>query len=273
MAWEQKEWRVSHRNDIVKDPDGNIGIVTSIGGTILERTVCVSDVKGTEIYTNERSEMFDVVSLEQQKTFNIQRLEFLGYKIGTICLYQGDTSFPLLFIHIEWDSFHNKPVMCFKDLRKYNDNLLKTSDTSKVIPFDIGIPPLETIFSTSESGLPWRLQINLVETNRTGWANSGSVWEFYKKEDALAEVESWKAKLQIRRVASIINGDWKQTFPCWTIELTDIDNESFYRVKLVEGATGAPAYFQSAAHAAQAICILQIVVWKKTLYTSYDSMI
>ena len=93
-----------------------------------------------------------------------------------------------------------------------------------------------------------------------------------KKEDALSEVEMWKARLKIRRVASAFGVDWNVKFPCWCIEVKEEDQKILTRVKQAEASTGAPGYFKSALHAAMAMRLLPVEVWRTASGFSQDQL-
>ena len=102
--------------------------------------------------------------------------------------------------------------------------------------------------------------------------NSGSPWEFSNKEDALQEVEIWKSRLRIRRIASVINADWKIQFPAWTIESIKKDNKILTRVKQVDSFNGSPCYFKTALLAANAINLVPEIDWYNSLILSQDHL-
>ena len=258
------------KGEVVKDHDGNLGIVTGSLGSLTKRRLWVSSISGTEIYSDEEAELFWVVSLDESKQFNLERLALKGLKTGALCSYNGNTDVPLEIVYIEWNGLRDIPLFWLKDLRKFTDNILKTDNETLITAFDLNIPPLESIISTDDSSLKWRLQINLIEVERPGWSGSGSVWEFKEKEYALNEIENWKSRLMIRRVASVINSNWDIQFPCWTIEVLEENDTILYRIKSIDTFTGVPAYFPTALHAATALKLLPIDTWKRAFITSHD---
>lgn len=265
--WREREWRIPRRGDIVRDHDGNLGLVISSTGTLTKRTISVTDVNGTETHTNEEAEAFFVINLDESKKFHIQRLEHKGLHIGALCSFNGNYDVPLEIIDIEWSALRGTPMFWLKDLREFNDNILKTPKERLIRAFSLNMPPVETIFSIHESNLKWRLDIGLVEKNREGWAGSGSPWEFSTKEKAYKEVGSWKSRLKIRRYASVINANWEIEFPCWTV----VSNGEDFKLEQVAHFIGSPAYFSTALHAAT--CYKAIPNdWKEALTASQDPL-
>lgn len=271
-GWREKEWRIPRKGDVVKDHDGNLGIVTGSLGTLTKRRLWVSNVNDTEIHTDEYAELFNIVELDVAKKFHIQRLDIKGFREGSLCMFKNSTEIPLEVIHIEWNSVRAIPILWLQDLRSYDDNILKTEHVESLSPFDLNFPPIDTIFSSEDSGLKWRLEVNLVEVERPGWAGSGSPWEFSSKEKALEEVENWKSRLQIRRVSSVINSSWNINFPCWTIELIEREGKTLSRVKNVDSYNGFPGYFPTALHAATALKLLPLETWKRAFISSQDPL-
>lgn len=270
--WREKEWRIPRKGEVVRDHDGNLGIVTGSLGTLTKRKLWVSNVNDTEIHTEEDAELFNVVGLDVAKNFHIQRLDKKGFREGSLCMFKNSTEIPLEVIHIEWNAARAIPILWLQDLRSYDDNILKTDNIESLSPFDLNFPPIDAIFSLEDSGLKWRLEINLVEVERPGWAGSGSPWEFSSKESALEEVENWKARLKIRRVSSVINSSWKIKFPCWTIEILEKDDKILSKVKLIDSYSGFPAYFSTALHAATALKLLPLETWKRAFISSQDPL-
>lgn len=268
--WREKEWRIPRRGEIVRDHDGNLGRVSHTKGTLRERKIWVENVNGTEIHSEVDSEDFQIVSLEETADFQLRRYELLGYRIGTICTFKGDSAVPLEIVQMNWNHVRYAMTFCLKDLRKFNSEIMRTDSESSIPLFPEEIVPVETIFSNSDSGLKWRLEVNLVEKNRDGWASCGSPWEFLTKEDALAEVESWRSRLKIRRVSSVLAGDWSVKFPCWGVDAVMIDNIIFTRVKLLESLNGSPGYFRTAIHAARAMQIVPKSDWLNSLACNQD---
>lgn len=269
--WREKEWRIPRKGEVVKDTDGNLGIVTRSQGTFTQRSLYVSNVSGTEIYTNEPAEGFSVVELDVAKNFHIEKLALKGFSEGALCTLVND-DVPLEIIHIEWNPVRAVPVLWLKDLRKFDDNILKTDNEFILSTFDLNFPPIETIFSFSDSGLKWRLEVNLIEVNRPGWASVGSPWEFKEKQDALDEVENWKSRLKVRRVSSVINSNWKISFPCWTVDCLFQEKFFLLRVKKIESSIGFPCYFPTALHAATALKIIPQEDWQKVFISSQDPL-
>lgn len=269
--WREKTWRIPRKGEVVRDNDGNLGIVTRSSGTLIKRQLWISNVNGTEIYTEEEAEHFYIVDLDIAKKFHLERLSIKGFKEGTICRLNDNDDVPLELIYIEWNAVRQIPILWLKDLREFEDNILKTDNESIISQFNLNMPSIDAIFSTEDSGLKWRLQVNLIEVDRSGWAGSGSPWEFSSKESALEEVENWKARLKIRRVASVVNSNWKVQFPCWTVELLEKDI-MLARVKPVTVYSGAPVYFPTAAHAATALKMLSIEDWQKSFVSSHDPL-
>lgn len=269
--WREKEWRIPRKGEVVKDAYGNLGIVTKSQGTFTKRNLYVSNVNGTEIYTNEPAESFFVVELDVAKKFHIERLSLKGFKEGALCTLVGK-DIPLEIIHIEWNPVRAIPILWLKDLRKFEDNIFKTDNETILSIFDLNFPPIEAIFSSYDSGLKWRLEVNLIEVDRPGWTNVGSPWEFKQKQDALNEVENWKSRLKVRRVSSVINSNWKISFPCWTVDSFFNEQKFLLRVKKIESSIGFPCYFPTALHAATALKMIPKEDWQKVFISSQDPL-
>ena len=256
MSWKEKEWKIPRKGEVVKDIDGNLGIISKTQGVLDDRIMWVEDSKGTEIYSGEPSGQFEKVELDIASKFYIEKFEHMGFKPGVLCSYKGDKNIPLEILQLEWNFLRYKMTICLKDLREFNSQIMKTEDYSLLEIFDENYPPIENIVSPSPNGLGWRIELSLIEKLTPSWENSGSIWEFLKKEDALNEIESWKSRLLVRRVASVINSDWKISFPCWVIEAVEENGKIFTRVKKIDAANGNPGYFQTALHAAFAMKII-----------------
>lgn len=272
MDWKEKKWRIPKRHDVVKDPDGNLGVVTRSQGSLKKRQLWVSNVNGTEIYTEEDAEFFIHADPATSRNFHTERLKLKGFYIGSLCSFRNNENIPLEIVQLDWQPLRCIPFFWLKDLREFNGEMMKTDDESNLKPFDLNLPSTDVIFSPQDSGLKWRLEVNLVEVERPGWASSGSPWEFTEYNDAVNEVENWKSRLKVRRVSSVINGDWKITFPCWAIDIIEKENELLHRVKSVESFCGQPGYFKTALHASVAFKLLPIEVWKSALISSADPL-
>ena len=265
--WSEKEWRNPKRGEVVRDEDGNLGVVTLTQGDLNKRRLWVSNVSGTEIHTGAESEKFDLVDRHVTRKFHLERMSIKGLKEGALCSFNGNLDVPLEIMAIEWNGIKDIPLFCLRDMREVVDNIFKTYDENLIKVFDLNLPPLEGMFSKEDSGLKWRLQVDLVEVQNPGWSGCGSPWEFRRKEDALTELENWRSRLLIRRVASVINSDWKIQFPCWSIEMM---NESSFRIKRVDALVALPVYFPSALHAATAIKLVPVEHWNRVFMDSYD---
>jgi hypothetical protein len=265
--WREREWRMPRKGDVVKDHEGNLGAVVKTTGSLTKRTVCVINYDETEVWTDEPAELFFPLDSEEAKQFHIERLKRKGLDIGSLCSFEDDVDVPLQIVHIEWSALRDVPLFWLRDLRKYEDNILKTPKENLIKPFSLNIPPVDVIFSTNESGLKYRLNINLIEKSVNGWAGSGSPWEFSTKEKAYKEVDIWKSRLRIRRFASVINANWELNFPCWTI----VSNGKQFKLVPVSSYIGSPAYFPSALHAAT--CLISIPQdWESALSITYDPL-
>lgn len=267
--WREKEWRIPRKGEVVKDTEGTLGIVTRTEGTLVKRNLWVSNVSGTEMYTDSPAELFNLADLHTSKQFHIDRLKLKGFHEGCICQFKDKDDIPLELIHIEWNSLYVTPCLWLKDLRSFEESIFKTEDENTLSPFDSSFPPLETILSNIDSGLKYRIDLKLIEVQKPGWSSCGSIWEFKEQESAINEIECWKSRLKIRRVASVINANWSIKFPCWSI---DISQDLNFRVKKIESFNGSCAYFPSALHAAIALKNVPKSDWEKSFYTSQDSL-
>jgi hypothetical protein len=271
--WREQEWRIPRKEEVVKDPDGKLGRVTHTEGTLMKRRLWVENHNGTEMYSGEDAELFQVADLHTTSDFHHLRYNLKGYRVGSLCSYKGDPRIPLEILQMDWSNLRHKMSFCLKDSREFQGEVMLTDDDKLILPFDeSSFPSREGIFSNSDSGLKWRLQINLVESSRDSWTNCGSPWEFFSKDDALKEVENWKARLMIRRVASVLNNEWKIEFPCWTVEAKMIDGKILTRAVEVKHANGSPGYFKTALLAAHASKIISPEEWMKALSPSQDIM-
>ena len=270
-SWREKEWRIARKGEVVRDIEGNLGIVTGSLGTLTKRTLCVSNINGTEMYTNEDSEFFVVVDIAEAKKFHIKRLALKGLSEGVLCMFNDNEYIPLEIVYIEWSGLRDIPLFWLKDLREYEDNIFKTDNEQDLKVFDLNLPPIEQIYSCDVSGLKYRLDIKLIEVDNPGWAGSGSPWEFMTKDDALHEVEAWKCRLKIRRLSSVINAGWNLEFPAWSIDINPLNFEQFKIVK-VDSLKGYPGYFKTASHAAACIKMIGTPDWYTALNASIDPL-
>lgn len=270
--WLQHEWRIPRKGEVVKDPDGNLGRVLRSEGTFTRRILWVLDVNGEEMYAGEPAEMFQLVDLPTENKFQIDRYNAAGYKIGALCSFKKKPNTPLEILQMDWNPVRYKMTFCLKNLREFDSQVLKTEDEELIPLFDQNFPPVEGIFSTQDSGLRYRIELNLSEPARLGWGNNGSAWEFFSREDAIAEMECWKSRLKIRRIASVLGADWEIQFPCWTVEAKKQEGEIFTRVVEIYSFNGSPGYFKSALHAALGMKMLSKEEWLSSLFSSQDHL-
>lgn len=270
--WLQHEWRIPRKGEVVKDPDGNLGRVLRSEGTFTRRILWVLDVNGEEMYAGEPAEMFQLVDIHTESKFQIDRYNVQGYRIGAVCGFKKKSNTPLEIVQMDWNSVRYKMTFCLRNLREFDSQILKTENENLIPIFNENFPPIEGIFSTQDSGLKYRIEVGLSEPIRNGWTNSGSPWEFFTKEDAIAEMECWKSRLKIRRIASVLGADWKILFPCWTVEAKKIEGEIFTRVVMIDSFNGSPGYFKSALHAALALKMLTKEDWLNSLFSSQDHL-
>jgi hypothetical protein len=245
-----------------------LGSVTRIEGSLEQKFIWVENSDGNEIYTEAPVNLFEVVDHQIAKAFVFQKFEKQGYRKGAICTFRENENVPLEIVELDWSPLNYKLTIYLKSLVHFNSDVFVTRKLENLKIFELYYPSYESIFSTQDSGLKWRLEVNLVEKENPSWENVGSPWEFMKKEDALTEVESWKERLKIRRVMSVVNAGWKPRLPCWTIEAT----MNHLRIKKVETFLGAPGYFPTAMHAAFAMKMLSVDTWKKALFFSQDDI-
>ena len=261
MAWEESERRVPRDRDIVKHIDGSIGIVKKTTGSLYKKFLTVDDFTGSEIYADEDANLFYVLDKQGFIDFHTKQYDYIGYRVGALCSFKKNFNIPLEIVKLEWNTMYSRMLFLVVDRREFNREVMKTTNSKLIELFDLNFPKPDNFFSDINTGLPFRIEVNLVETQNKGWTNCGSPWEFQTKESAMSEYESWKSRLKIRRAASIINTGWDFSFPAWTVDTTIINGEILTRVKEVTCFTGAPAYFKSALHAAFATKIIQSIDW------------
>jgi hypothetical protein len=267
--WRELEWKTPRKGDVIRDSDGNIALVTRTEGPLNSKNLWASDEKGTEIYTNEPCSQFQVVENEKASKFHISRYKIMGYEVGALCSYRN-TEIPLEILQVDWSFLRNKMTFCLRDLREFSGEIMKTENLKNLKVFSHNYPPVEQVFSTENTGTKYRIEVSLVERSNPGWENCGSPWEFFEKEDALKEVERWKAQLKIRRVASVLSSHWKTEFPCWIVEAKNFKDKILTRVRKTETATGSPGYFQTSMHAALAMKMISSETWHAAYNFSQD---
>lgn len=270
--WREPEWRMPRRGDVVKDPEGVLGRVLKSEGTLQKRRLWVENVEGTEIYSNEEAENFQLTGQETTNDFHRRRFERMGYILGALCCFKGNPNVPLEILQMDWNGLRSRMTICLRDLRHFESEIMKTEDENLIPLFETNYPPLENIFSDYDSGLKYRLEVNLVEVAHKGWTHCGSPWEFFEMKDALSEVEAWKNRLKVRRVASVLAGEWKIKFPAWTIETISRDGKILSRAVEVKAFNGSPGYFETALHASLAVKILGSGIWHSALSSSHDGL-
>ena len=272
--WDTNEIiRTPRVTDIVIDENGAQGIITKVDGNLSDRLYQIQDINGTIVYENYELKNIHLVDLETSLNFHYNRYINKGYVPGGLCIFKGNSNFPLRIIKMYWATGRNAMSIVLKSTREFQPELMyyEDYDNGNLVPLYNDIKR-ETIFCDYDSGTKWRLNVSLIETNKSGWTNTGSPWEFNNKESALLEVEAWKARLKIRRVASFLALDWKIKFPCWSIEAIKIQNNIFARVVEIKSFNGAPGYFKSAESAAIALSIITPQEWYDTYNMLYDNM-
>ena len=270
--WREQEWRLPRKNEVVKDQEGVLGRVLHSEGTLTKRKLWVLDEKGTEIYSGVEAENFIVVDVPTTSDFQHRRFNLIGYKVGSLCTFRGNENIPLQVMQMDWSNLRYKMAFCLRDLREFESEIMLTEDEDIIPIIDYNLPDLTNIFTTQDSGLKYRIEVNLAIKDNDNWMNSGSPWEFSNKEDALQEVEIWKSRLRIRRIASVINADWKIQFPAWTIETIKKDDKILTRVCSVDSFNGSPCYFKTALLAANAINLVPEIDWYNSLILSQDHL-
>jgi hypothetical protein len=267
-SWVEKEWRVPRKSEVVRDIDGNLGWVFKTEGPLNSKKIWVWNENDVEIYTAEDSQNFEIADHDTSAAFQKRRYNNKGYRIGALCCYKGNANIPLQILQMDWNPVRYKMTVCLKDLRKFDSEIMKTEDDELIVPYHENFPPIESILSNYDTGLKWRLEINLIEKDSPSWTNCGSVWEFFHQEDAMRELSIWKSRMLIRRVASVLNADWKISFPCWTVEYL---NDKL-RVVQVDNYTGAPGYFSNATKAAMALNMIPLEEWRASNDATQDSI-
>lgn len=259
-SWKVPEWRVPRRGEVVKDINGSLGFVTDCTNDLRTRKLWISNSAGLEIYTDVKATDFSVASEDDSRIFHSARLESLGFKENRI--YYVKESQPLILEKIEW---HNgKMIFLLRDVTKLEDNLLKTENHSILKRFDLEFPEeISAFFSDEDSALGFKVRLELIEKDASGWTNSGSPLAFSTLEIAKKEILSWVDRLKIRRIASIINAEWTPDFRTAHFYVKpDVKNGicSCY-ISSTSEIIGEPAYFRSALHAAFAMTLLDPIVW------------
>jgi hypothetical protein len=269
--WREKDWRIPLKGELVKDKDGIVGIVTRTIGTVSKRHVWVNDIHDNEIHDGAPSEHFEILDVTELKKFQLQRLENKhNISVGTICYLYNDVNLPFKIILLEWNDLYQRPFIWLDNQKEFDQSIIKIDNIDHITPFDLNIPPIEQFFSNENSKLNWRLDINLIEsTLNDGWGVNGNEWRFSSKDSAMKEFNNWSARLKIRRICSVIAGDWKPQFPCWTIEM---NTDQQFRVCEVKSFSGFPAYFKTATHAAYALSHIPNGLWLNAYDTSIDSL-
>jgi len=263
--WREQEWKLPRRGDVIKDFDGNIALVVRVEGPINGKKLWATDEKRTEIFSEEPVSQFQIVDNKVASKFHENRYKIMGFEVGALCSYKN-TEIPLEILQVEWSFFRNKMIFCLRDLREFNGEIMKTENLENLKIFSHNYPSIEQMFSVTNTGTKYRIEVSLSERQNPSWENCGSPWEFFKKEDAMKEVERWKAYLKIRRVASILSSHWKVEFPCWIVEAKNFGDKFLTRVRKTESATGSPGYFQTSLHASLAMKIISPETW----YLSYN---
>lgn len=267
-SWVEKEWRAPRKSEVVKDIDGNLGWVFRTEGPLTSKKIWVWNENDVEIHTAEDSRNFEIVDIETSSEFQKRRYDKKGYRVGALCCYKGNPNVPLQILQVDWNPVRYKMTVCLKDLRQFESEVMKTEEDDLIIPYRSEYPPLDSILSNYDTGLKWRLDVSLIEKDSPSWTNCGSVWEFFSKEDALQEVEIWKSRLLVRRVASVICADWKIAFPCWTVEYL----EGKLKVSQVDKYTGAAGYFPTAIQASIAMLMIPVDRWLSSYGATQDSL-
>lgn len=267
--WREKDLRIPLKGELVRDPDGIIGIITRTTGTVSKRHVWVNDVHDNLIHEDAPSESFTLLDVDELKKFQLERLSNTkNIKVGRIC-YLNDINSPFEILHLEWNDLYQRPFIWLKSYREFDDTIIKITDIDFLTPFDLNIPEISLFFSNIDTKLNWRLDVNLVEIPATGWSVNGNEWRFSSKENAMTEYNNWNARLKIRRICSVINGDWQIKFPCWTVVM---DSNKNFKVSEIDSFTGFPAYFKTATHAAYALKHIDNEIWKCAYDTTIDSL-
>lgn len=264
--WREQEWRCPRSREIVIDQEGNIGEVLRTRSGFPDRKLDIADDRGTEVWTDEIATTWWVINDERALDFRKRRMAHLGFREGGVCCISGDLSLPFRIEAMDTNGFSNLPVFYLRDLRQFSPEIRTTTGLDLVYSPDIEFPPIESIFSPTDSGLKYRIEVSLVEKEREGWAPVGSPWEFFRMEDAVSEIQSWKCRLKARRIASAVGMGWKPSFPCWTVE-TDGEN---LRVVHVQTSAGTPALFPTAYHAAVGMDMMSHSEWISALSGSQD---
>jgi len=270
--WGKKEKSAIYVDEVVYDPDYKLGRVSYVTNVLGSKRIWIEDEFGNEIYENQEHKHFFKAPYEETNNFHIRRLAHKGYHVGTICAYRGDVNVPLEIIQMKWENMRRKMLYILYDLRKFEHTPLRSESETRLILPNLNLPDHDGIFTTINSGLKYRIDLQLLEVRDSDFINSGSIWEYSTQEDALRDIENIKARQKIRRVASVINADWKVSFPCWTIEIQQKDNDYQYRVIKVNTLSGYAGYFKTAYHAAYAMKILTPEDWIKSLSNSQDSL-
>lgn len=268
-----KEWRTPRSGEVVLDQDKKIGYVYSAKGSLTKKKLCIRDVNENLVEDNVDAELYTVADHNLALEFHTNRYKLKGYVVGSICMYNNNPQLPLEIVELNFNKISQKITICLRDMIRNDRSFLRTENLSLIPIFECNYPDMKSMMYDEMSGLKYRLEINLIETKRLGWTNAGSVWEFNREEDALDEIESWKQRLKIRRINSIINADWKISFPCWTIDVATKEGKDVFIVKKISSFCGYPCMFKTAAHAAYCSSLIKIEEFKSVLFLSTDVLI
>ncbi len=271
-----REERYPRTNDIVRCPEGQIGRIKTTVGSFNQRIVTVEDIHRVEIYTNQPVDSFTVVSTQVAKKFYMDQLALNGFIPGKICLLREDENFPMQIIEADYKIQKFTSHLWVKELLSFDQKIYKTLHENDITVVNIELPSYESFFSSIDSNLQYKLKLELVNKNSDGWLPCGSPFEFLTETDAKKEIESLKSRLMIRRVASVINGDWnpKSAEEAFTIELKRKNGKILHRIALVETGTNAYiGYFKTALLAALALNYLKVETWISASYFSQDEFL
>lgn len=275
--WVLPEWRNPRKGDVVRDLEGSLCLVVKSQGDLRRRKVWAVNESGVEVYTDADPEGFTFCTVEETRDFNLNFFRSKNLSEGKVCSVKGYENVPMFIEKLEWVPHYLKMRFWLKDLRKPFHDPLKTENYELLEPFELEMPEnFSQMLSENDSSLGCRINVNLAEIEGSGWTVSGSPLSFKDRETAEREVKQWFDRLRVRRLASVINADWKPKFDNknvnFYVRVTERDNVIFTYVDSTTEIVGVPAYFKSALHAGLASTYLPPEIWYSASNFTSDSI-
>lgn len=247
MHWQEKGWRIPKRGEVVKDENNVKGIVTEANGILDKKMLWVNDVKGVELHSNSPAELFTIVSIEETRAFHLEMLCLKGYFPGAYCT-PTTSDIPLQIVSIEHLMWNAQKIV-LRDMRRYDLTTIEVNRTQVLKTSTDSVNPC-AIFDQTDSTLEWKIAFQLEHHEAKGGFNVGSPMSFSTEEEARFEIKRIYCRLKARRIASVMNGDWKNETG-WFVIARDHPILG-YQIRLEKSIEmiGAPCYFKDALTAA-----------------------